>query len=163
MDTADTATIATGGLGAALALLAAAIYAWTRSRLARRDAADDERRDLEEQLRTARAQWSAANFCGDAARAVALRRRIDYLKRRLGAVAVLAAALALAAGCAARPAAVRTVILSDHCRTVAPGDEVPPLPAGEPHWWLCTPTGLDLLLPADAERPVAATPGKTTP
>ena len=71
-------------------------------------------------------------------------------------VAAVAVALGLcAAGCASRRSQPepRVVVLSEHCRTIAPGETVPDLPKGEPVYWLCTPTGLELMMPADSNLP----------
>ena len=69
--------------------------------------------------------------------------------------ALLVAAGLYAAGCVSRRAEPepRVIVLSEHCQTAAPGDTVPPLPEGEPRWWLCTPTGLRMMMPDDCDFP----------
>ena len=159
----DLPSIAQYGIGGALALLAALAFAVARRAFARRDAGEAARLAREEELRQAEAEWAAASFCGDAARMHSTKRRIDRLRRLLGRSAAVAALCGLCLGCGCRtapaPAEVRVVALSEHCRVARPGETVPALPEGEPHWWLCTPTGLAMLLPADSTLPPAQTAG----
>ena len=64
----------------------------------------------------------------------------------------LAAFALIAAGCVSRRAVrvAEPLPVGRYVIAPAPGDAVPPLPAGETRWWLMSaPTGLRLLLPAD--------------
>ena len=65
----------------------------------------------------------------------------------------LAFSVCAAIGCRATAPEPRVIVLSEHCQSAAPGDTVPPLPAGEPRWWLCTPTGLRMMMPDDCDFP----------
>lgn len=146
----DIAGIAKGGWAAAAAIIAAIAYVLFKARQGRVEKDEEKRSALEEELKDARAKWAAAEFCKDVPGMNREARRINTIRRRLGLpVAILCAALA--AGCASQK--VRTVILSEHCRTAAPGDTVPDLPEGETRWWLCTSTGLQMMMPADADLP----------
>lgn len=71
----------------------------------------------------------------------------------LAAAALLVLGVLLISSCRTSPPAPRVLVLSEHCQTASPGDTVPPLPEGETRWWLCTPTGLRLMLPADSDIP----------
>ena len=119
-----------------------AFFAWLAKRTSRRES---ERRAY----RRACDAWKEAISKGDALGAAEEKRKIDLMRRkgwhRLSVV--LVASLAIA-GCK-----TETVALTDHVRVIEPGETVPPLPAGEKVWWLCTPRGLTLLLPADADIP----------
>lgn len=142
-----------GWAGAAALLVALLVLAFVR-RVKKEDAKEADREALAAELRDAEARHSAMLFAGDAAGAVREARRIDRLRRRLGLGAALLC-LALG-GCRSAPAPepeVRTVVLSEHCRVVHPGDTVPELPEGEPLYWLCTPTGLEMMMPADSTLP----------
>lgn len=150
----DLPNIAKYGIGGALALLAALALLWYRARLGREAKAEERREALRAELADAEARHSAALFCGDAAGAVREARRIDRLRRRLGLGAALVGVLLLSS-CRTPPAEVRVVALSEHCRAIAPGETVPPLPEGEAVYWLCTPTGLRLMMPADSDLPEA--------
>lgn len=146
----DIASIAKGGWAAAAAIIAAIAFFAFRARQRRVEKDEEKRSALEDELKDANAKWAAAEFCKDVPGMAREARRIDSIKRRLGLpVAILCAALA--AGCASQK--VRTVILSEHCRTAAPGDIVPELPEGESRWWLCTSTGLRIMMPSDANIP----------
>ena len=159
----DLPNIAKYGIGGALALLSALALLWYRARLGRVEKDEARREALQAELADARAKWAACEFCGDAAGMASEARRIDRLRRRLGLplLAGLMAGLPLQIsatpeepGTPAPPAEPRVVVLSEHCRTAAPGETVPELPAGETRWWLCTSTGLRLMMPADADIPV---------
>lgn len=110
----------------------------------------------------ARAEWEAATRAGLATLAHQLKRRLDGMRAEGWHKFPLALALAaglLLAGCRAPQAQAPAVVVptGEHILLPAPGDVVPPLPAGEPRWWLLTPTGLSLLLPADAPILAAST------
>lgn len=151
----DLPNIAKYGIGGALALLSALALLWYRHRLNREARSDEERAALQAELADARAKWAACEFREDAAGMASEARRIDRLRRRLGLpLLVLMAGLCPACRTPAPPAEPRVVVLSEHCRTAAPGDTVPELPAGETRWWLCTSTGLRLMMPADADIPM---------
>lgn len=149
-----------GWAGAAALLVALLVLAFLR-RAKREDAKEADREALAAELRDAEARHSAMLFAGDAAGAVREARRIDRLRRALGLGASL---LVLALGGCRHPAPaaepeVRTVVLSEHCRVVHPGDTVPELPQGETIFWLCTPTGLEMMMPADSLLPPAQAAG----
>lgn len=150
-------SVAQYGWGGAAALLVLLLLAVFLRRSSREDAAVRERRALEAELVRAQADWAAANHAGDAPRMHAARGRINRLRGLLGKGAALVGVLLLSScrSPAPPPPAVRTVALSEHCRTIAPGETVPPLPEGEGVYWLCTPTGLEMLLPADSILPSA--------
>ena len=60
---------------------------------------------------------------------------------------------ALVAGCRSTKPDVPPPVLipiGTHIQQPVPGDVVPPLPEGELRWYLCTPTGLSMLLPTDS-------------
>jgi hypothetical protein len=141
-----------GWAGAAALLVALLVLAFLRL-VKREDAKEADREALAAELRDAEARHSAMLFAGDAAGAVREARRIDRLRKALGLGASL---LVLALGGCRHPApepVVRTVALSEHCRVVHPGDTVPELPEGEGVFWLCTPTGLEMMMPADSLLP----------
>ena len=151
----ELASIARGGWAAAVAILAALALAILTARNHRLAKTDEERAALADELREAEAAHRAHLRGGDTVGAIREARRINRLRRRLGlpaAALVLMAALCTACpGC--RTAPTRTLVLSEHCRTILPGQTVPDLPAGEPLFWLCTPTGLELMMPADSDLP----------
>lgn len=109
-----------------------------------------------------RADWLAAIGRGYTFDAMEIKRQLDAMRAAGWNKFPLALALAaglLLAGCRAPQAQAPAVVVptGEHILLPAPGDVVPPLPAGEPRWWLLTPTGLSLLLPADAPVLAAST------
>ncbi len=84
------------------------------------------------------------------------RETAEWILDSLPVFATLAVAALLSLslpGCRTVQPAPRVIVLSEHCRTVRPGETVPDLPKGEPIFWLCTPTGLELMMPADSNLP----------
>lgn len=147
--------IAKYGFGGAAALLSALALLWYAARRRREAKSEERRAALRAELADAEKRHAACLEGGDALGAVSEARRIDRLRSRLarlGPAAVLLCVLPLS-GCRAPAPEARAVVLSDHCRAVSPGDTVPDLPAGESRWWLCTPRGLRLMMPADAALP----------
>ena len=144
----DIPTVATWAAVALAAIVFAA--AVVRRKWSRRDAAERGRAERRNAYIAALEEWQDSVERGDAEGARRLKLDIDRM-RRDGWHLVAAAALAIAvSGCRSPAPPPEPVVLSAHLQIVAPGDTVPPLPGGEPRWWLATPTGLGLLLPADA-------------
>ena len=146
----DITQIATGGVGAALAIAAALVWYLVRRRADSQDRKAAKRAALEEQLKHAKAEWAAAAFCGDPARVHATARKVSAIEKQIAKLSAIVLC-ALCAGCVG--AKVETVVLSEHCRVVHPGDTVPDLPEGQPYYWLLTPKGLVQMLPASADVP----------
>lgn len=103
-----------------------------------------KRREAYEQ---AKRDWTEAVRNGNTVLAIALKERLDSMRRK-GWHLVLAAVLILAAGC--RTTVVHTIPVGEHILQLQPGDVLPALPAGETRWWALTPSGLEMLLPQDA-------------
>lgn len=81
----EVSNIARGGIGAALALVAAIAFLWFRTRLGRVEKDETRRAALEDELRDANARYAAMLFAeGDPARIAAQARRVDRLRRKLG-------------------------------------------------------------------------------
>ncbi len=80
----DISKIATGGIGAALAIVAAIAWVLIRRRLNCVETDDAKRAVLEEELKDANAKNSAAMWGGYTADAIREKRRIDRLRKKLG-------------------------------------------------------------------------------
>lgn len=85
--------------------------------------------------------------------AMILMRKINDMRSHGWHDLVLVVALVALSGCRTskpEPASSVMIPVGTHIRQPAPGDIVPHLPEGESRWWLCTPTGLSMLLPIDS-------------
>ena len=132
---------------AGVCLAAITLAAWLLVRRARKsDASDAERKAHRAQYEKTLGEWSEAIQAGKIARAMRLRRRLAAMRAAGWFALVL-----LLAGCAApKTEVVATLPTGEHILLPLPGDTVPPLPDGEPRWWLCTPSGLRMLLPDES-------------
>ena len=85
--------------------------------------------------------------------AMILKRKINDMRSHGWHLLAFALVAGIFAGChSTKPDPVPPVMIpiGTHIQQPAPGDVVPPLPEGESRWWLCTPTGLSMLLPTDS-------------
>lgn len=142
----DIPNLAQYGWGGAAALIIGLLLLLFQRRARREDEAKAKAKAREEELVKAQAQWAAAIHRGDALEARRLKERID-------AIRAAGLCLALSALVSCKAPEPRTVVLSEHCRAIMPGETVPPLPPGETTYWLCTPSGLFMLLPAGSAIP----------
>lgn len=137
---------------AAAACFALAIFAWILVRRARRiDGLREEYVRRLAELADAEREWRDAILNGTVAMVQEARRKVVDLRAELMRLKQAMAGLLVllvCAGCATREAAEKVVVVSDHAQIVEPGFIVPDYPDGETRWWLCTPTGLELMVPA---------------
>lgn len=115
------------------------------------DARAEEDHKHAAQYKAALAAWKAAARSGSAAAVYSAKKKLDEMKKlgwdKLALVVLLLTLCSCVSKSAPKP---DTVVLTEHVVRLAPGDPVPELPDGEPFWWVCTPTGLESLLPAGA-------------
>lgn len=113
------------------------------------DARAEEDRKHAAQYKAALAAWKAAVRSGSAAAVYVAKKKLDEMKKRGWDKLALLMVLLTMCSCASTPEPKpETVVLTEHVVRLAPGDQVPELPEGEFFWWVCTPTGLESLLPA---------------
>ena len=149
MDLSELPNLAQTGWGGAAALVIGLLLFLFVKRAKKEDEAVQRRREQEAELARHEAAHVAALHRGDAVAVVEEKRIIDELRKGLGLLCAVAALL-LSGGCASQ---TKIVVLSEHCRTITPGETVPDYPNGETVYWLATPTGLRMMLPAGSAVP----------
>lgn len=139
------------GSWAMAACAAIALVAWlivnSRRDAEQREQARRRRRATYESRRT---DWLVAIGKGQTMDAIEIKRQLDAM-RKAGWHLVAMVVWSTLTGCRTPPPpAPAPIPLGTHILQPLPGDPVPALPDGEAVWWLCTPTGLRLLLPEDS-------------
>lgn len=144
----------TVGGWALAACSAIALFAWAMIRSAAKQ--DEEVRQRMAKRRAydkAVADWHFEVKQGNVEMAMILMRKINDMRSHGWHLLALAIVSGMLAGCRSPKADPRPPVLipvGSHILQPAAGDIVPPLPEGESRWWLCTPTGLSMLLPQDS-------------
>lgn len=152
VDLTQASAIATAGWSG-VAVLVLLLVAWFLSRRTKKeDDAEKEREEHRQAYLSTTMEWNRAVREGDIEQAAALKKRLDIMRTKGWNLGIILAA-ALVSSCATKTVEVvhvQVVDLGEHVRIMQPGDVLPALPPGEPHWCACTPTGLSRLLPEDA-------------